>query len=74
MAHKIQPIIKISKLKKIRIEKNLSQKQLSNASGIPVKCIGNYEQQRRDLNHAHAIIVYRLSIALGCSIYDLLDV
>lgn len=74
MAHKIILVNKISKLKKIRIEKGISQKQLSELSNVPAKCIGNYEQLRRDLNHAQAIIVYRLSNALGCSIYDLLDI
>lgn len=74
MSHKVQTNIIVSKLKKIRIIKGLSQKQLSEVSGVPIKCIGNYEQLRRDLNHAQAIIVHRLSSALGCNIIDLLDV
>jgi transcriptional regulator with XRE-family HTH domain len=58
----------------MRIAKGLSQKQLSDASGVPLKCVGNYEQLRRDLNHAQAIIVYHLSVALDCNIIDLLDI
>lgn len=74
MAHKAEVNIKVSKLKKMRIKKGLTQKQLSEASKVPIKCIGNYEQLRRDLNHAHAIVVYRFSSALDCSYTDLLDI
>lgn len=65
---------KINKLKCIRVNNRLSQAELSSKSGVPIKCIGNYEQGVRDLNHARADIVYRLSEALGCSMYDLLDI
>lgn len=65
---------KVNKLKYIRTITRLSQAELSIKSGVPIKCIGNYEQGVRDLNHARVDIVYRLSEALGCSIYDLLDI
>jgi transcriptional regulator with XRE-family HTH domain len=65
---------KISTLKKERIKKGLSQQQLSEVTGVPIKSIGNYEQLRRDINNAHAIVVFRLASALGCNVSDLLDV
>ncbi len=66
--------VSISKLKLVRIQKGIKQSELSEMSGVPLKCIGNYEQLRRDINHARVDIVYRLSKALDCSIYDLIDI
>ncbi|MDU6263694.1 MAG: helix-turn-helix transcriptional regulator [Anaerocolumna aminovalerica] len=71
--YRIAPLVKVSKLKKARILRGLTQAQLSELSGVPTKCIGNYEQNRRDLNNAKAIIVYRLASALGCDMVELLD-
>lgn len=64
---------KINKLKTLRVTARLSQAELSIKSGVPIKCIGNYEQGVRDLNRARVDIIYRLSEALNCSIYDLID-
>lgn len=72
--YKVQGTAKISKLKLIRIQKGMKQAELSEASGIPLKCIGNYEQLRRDINHARVDIVYRLAAALGCQMEELLDI
>ena len=70
---KITPTIKVSKLKLLRIQRGLKQSDLSDLSGVPVKCIGNYEQLRRDINKAQVCIVYKLAKALDCSIEDILD-
>ena len=72
--YKVQGTAKISKLKLMRIQKGMKQAELSEASGIPLKCIGNYEQLRRDINHARVDIVYRLAAALGCQMEELLDI
>ncbi len=64
----------INKLKRIRVLSGLSQKELSERSGVPLKCIGNYEQDRRNLNHARGDILYYLSKALNCTIEDLLTI
>lgn len=66
--------IKTSKLKLMRIRKGMKQADLAAASGVPMKCIGNYEQLRRDINHARVDIVYRLAAALGCQIEELLEI
>lgn len=71
--YKVKHSVKTSKLKTMRIKKGMNQKELSELSGVPLKCIGNYEQLRRDLNHARADIVYRLALALGCQIEELLE-
>ncbi len=70
---KITHTIKVSKLKLLRIQRGLKQSDLSDLSGVPVKCIGNYEQLRRDINKAQVCIVYKLAKALDCSIEDILD-
>ena len=70
---KITHTIKVSKLKHLRIQRGLKQSDLSDLSGVPVKCIGNYEQLRRDINKAQVCIVYKLAKALDCSIEDILD-
>lgn len=63
-----------SKLKLMRIQKGMKQAKLSALSGVPIKCIGNYEQLRRDINHARVDIVYRLAAALDCRIEELLEI
>lgn len=72
--YKVSGTPQISKLKLIRIQKGMKQAELSEASGIPLKCIGNYEQLRRDINHARVDIVYRLATALDCQMEELLDI
>lgn len=66
-------VIRVSNLKKVRIANGLLQKELAARSGVSIKVIGNYEQLRRDINHARVDIVYRLAAAIGCSIEDLLE-
>lgn len=74
MPYHITTNIKISKLKLLRKSNGLTQKELSDATGIPLKSIGNYEQHVRDLNKASSIIVYKLAIALNCRMEDLIEI
>ena len=71
--YKVPHTVRVSNLKMIRIKKGMKQAELAEASGIPLKCIGNYEQLRRDINHARVDIVYKLASALGCRIEELLE-
>lgn len=71
--YKVSNTAKVSKLKLIRIKKGIKQSELSELSGVPLKCIGNYEQLRRDINHARVDIVYRLARSLDCSIEELIE-
>ncbi len=70
---KVKHTIHYSKLKLARIRAGISQQELSDRSGVPVKSIGNLEQLRRDINRCRVDIVFRLAQALGCSMEDLLD-
>ena len=47
---KVKHTIHYSKLKLARIRAGISQQELSDRSGVPVKSIGNLEQLRRDIN------------------------
>nr|UWG22196.1 MAG: helix-turn-helix domain protein [Bacteriophage sp.]DAF46165.1 MAG TPA: helix-turn-helix domain protein [Caudovirales sp. ctaix4] len=70
---KVKHKIHYSKLKLARIRAGISQQELSDRSGVPVKSIGNLEQLRRDINRCRVDIVFRLAQALDCSMEDLLD-
>ncbi len=71
--YKVPHTIRVSNLKLIRIKKGMKQADLAAASGIPLKCIGNYEQLRRDINHARVDIVYHLASALDCKMEEILE-
>lgn len=64
----------MSKLKDARKKAGLSQSKLSVASGVNVRMIQHYEQGVRDINHAQAVIVYKLAQALGVTVEDLLEI
>ena len=64
---------RISNLKRMRVMKRLRQEDLAKRSGVPVKCIGNYEQFRRDINHARFITVYKLAQGIGCDVMDIVE-
>ena len=70
---KVPHQIRYSNLKLQRIRAGMTQKPLAEASGIPVKTLGNIEQKRRNINHCRVDIVYRLASALGCEMIDILD-
>lgn len=65
--------IRVSELRRKRIEKGLEQKQLAELSGIPYKTIANFEQRRRNIGHARVNIVYALAAALDCRMEDLIE-
>ena len=64
----------MNNLKKMRMEKGMSQSALAEASGVSVRMIQHYEQGFRDINKAEALTVLRLADALGCDVKDILTV
>ena len=62
-----------SKLKTIRGYRGLSQSELAEQSGVNLRNIQMYEQQKNDIDRAQAKILYKLSRVLGCDIEDLLQ-
>lgn len=63
----------MSKLKKKREDKKLSQRELAELSGVSLRMIQYYEQGVKDINKAHAMTVYKMSKALECDIWDILE-
>lgn len=62
-----------TKLKKIRENRNISQSELANLSGVKIRSIQMYEQRVNDIDKAQAATLYKLSRVLGCSIEALLE-
>ncbi len=60
-------------LKRIRLQSGLSQSELSELSGVPVRTIQQYEQRQKNINAAKAETVIALSIALSCRAEELLE-
>jgi transcriptional regulator with XRE-family HTH domain len=52
----------------------LTQSQLSEETGIPIKTIQQYEQGRKDINKAQAEYVIKLAQVLCCNPVDLLEI
>ena len=58
------------KLQEKRKAAGLSQSQLAEKSGVPVRSIQEYEQGKKDLKKAAYQTVQALSDALGCKTED----
>ena len=65
-------IVRIS-LRDRRIGQALTQKQLSEKSGVNLRMVQKYENGEKDINKAQAITLYQLAQALDCTIEDLLE-
>ena len=63
----------MSNLKRIREERNLTQAQLSEKSGVNLRMVQYYENGFKDINKAQAIALYHVANALECKIEDLLE-
>ncbi len=61
-----------SRLKRLRLYMNLTQKELALRSGVSRRMIEQYEQGRKSLSHASAATVSSLAEALGCSMSELI--
>lgn len=63
----------MTNLKETRKIKGMSQKELSDRSGVNIRLIQDYEQGHKSINNAKAITVYKLSEALGCNVWEILE-
>lgn len=61
-------------MKEIREEKGLSRKEVAKASGVNLRSLQDYEQGHKEILSAKAETVYRLSLALGCTMEELMGV
>lgn len=62
-----------TKLQMVRKAIGLSQKALSEKSGVTLRMIQQYEQRAKDINKAAANNLFALAQALGCKAKDLLE-
>lgn len=60
-------------LKLLRQNSGLSQRQLSELTGVPLRTIQQYEQRQKSINKAHAEYLVMLSQTLCCDVEDLLE-
>lgn len=60
-------------LKLMRQKAALSQRQLAELSGVPLRTIQQYEQRQKNINKAQAEYLVLLAQALCCEIVDLLE-
>lgn len=65
---------KMTNLKLYRLNAALSQSELAQISGIPLRTIQQYEQGNKNINAAKAESVISLAKALTCSAEDLLEI
>lgn len=62
-----------TRLKTLRVAAGFTQAALASSSGVSLRSIQQYEQRKKDINHAQAISIYRLAQTLSCRIEDLLE-
>lgn len=62
-----------TKLQTVRKAIGLSQKVLSEKSGVTLRMIQQYEQRAKDINKATASNLFALARVLGCKTEDLLE-
>lgn len=60
-------------LKLLRRQAGLSQSQLAELSGIPIRMLQQYEQRQKNINKAQAEYLVRLSRTLCCKVEQLLE-
>ena len=62
-----------TKLKQLRQRAGLSQSELAEASGVPVRTIQQYEQRQKSINKAQAEYLMMLARALHCNAEVLIE-
>lgn len=63
----------MSKLQEKRKAAGFSQRQLAERVGMSFRTLQYYEQGSLDFNKAAVETVFRLAVALGCSVEELVD-
>ena len=63
----------MTNLKETRKAKKMTQKALAEKSGVNLRTLQDYEQGHKDINKAEAMTVYKLSEALDCNVWELLE-
>lgn len=70
---KIREYFKDTNLKRLRTIYGCTQAELAEQTGVTLRSIQMYEQRRKDINKASALVLYRISKVLGRTIEDLIE-
>lgn len=62
-----------TRLKALRQQAGLSQRELAELSGVPVRTLQQYEQRQKNINKAQVEYLVMLSDALGCEMEALIE-
>ena len=63
----------VTKLQKLRKEKNMSQSQLVKAAGVGLRPMQAYEQGYRNIDGAKIETLLDISVGLNCRISDIIE-
>lgn len=63
----------MTSLRAVRINKCITQKELSEESGINLRVLQHYEQGTRNFNSAALNVILSAAIALDCKVIDIID-
>ena len=63
-----------TRLQKIRKARGLTQKELSELSGVSLRMIQLYEQRQNDINQASGQTINNLARALCCNFYEIMEI
>lgn len=66
--------MRAERLKEAREAAGLTQAELASFAGISLSLLRSYEQGQRSINEARAVVIHKLSRALGTSMEELLEV
>lgn len=58
---------------KIHRQRQMTQKQLAEETGVNQRTIEAYESKQRDINLAKPKVIYKIAIALGIPAYKVVD-
>ena len=61
-----------NKLQELRLERNLTQKEVSKSTGIPLSTYIKYETENLDINGARLLHLIKICLVLDCKLTDIL--
>ena len=62
-----------TKLKAVRIQTGLTQKQLADAAGLNLRTLQHYEQGAKPFDNAHISVILSICNALNCTYTDVIE-
>lgn len=62
-----------TKLRKARVKKGMSQRELSTVTGVPIQSVRRYEQIPMAINSAKLKTLIAFCLALDCHIDDIIE-